>query len=58
MGVCGGRAGYILYVHVAIGWLQHKDFVDDQVEKFMTFSYGQAKGKNTDKQGLQCTYDA
>ena len=24
----------------------------------MTFSYGQAKGKNTDKQGLQCTYDA
>ena len=29
--------------------MQRKDFVDDRVEKLMIFSFGQPKGKNTDK---------
>ena len=29
--------------------MQHKHFVDDQVEKLTIFSYGQPKGKSTDK---------
>ena len=29
--------------------VQGKDFVDDRVEKPTIFSYGQPKGKNTDK---------
>ena len=29
--------------------MQHKDFVDDRVEKLTIFSYGQPKNKNTDK---------
>ena len=28
--------------------VQHKDLIDDRVEKLMVFSYGQPKGKNTD----------
>ena len=37
--------------------MQRKDFVDDQVEKLTIFSYGQPKGKNTDKYNVH-TYDA
>ena len=29
--------------------MQHKDLIDDRVEKLTIFSYGQPKGKNTDK---------
>ena len=35
--------------YVEMECMQCKDFVDDRVEKLTMFSYGQPKGKNTDK---------
>ena len=35
--------------YVEVERVQRKDFVEDRVVKFTIFSYGQPKGKSTDK---------
>ena len=44
--------------YAEIECVQREDFVHDRVEKLKIFSYGQPKGKNTGKQGLQGTFNA